>query len=87
MIEEKYKPECRDCIYMELKYYLEATLKNNYNPRGCCFCEHPKAKEIFKKKCPKSHRTPAFIAYTKMGGKLPEIKTCPKWCPLKEENW
>ncbi len=49
MIDVKYDIECRDCVYMNLRYYARETHQNWYKPRGCCFCEHPKAVERFKK--------------------------------------
>lgn len=86
-LNRQNKPICKWCNYMSLEGYAQATLKNNYNPRGSCYCKHPEAEKNFKKLFPKSPKMPTFIAYTKMGGKLPQIKTCPKWCPLKEETW
>ncbi len=81
MIDVKYDIECRDCVYMNLKSYAQSRWQNNYNPRGLCYCEHPKAVERFEKMFPKSRKTPAFIGYTKPGEKVPKLKTHPKWCP------
>lgn len=77
--------KCSECRYMELSGYCLSNGNNNSNPRGHCYCTHPKAEETFARVCPKSPRMPGFIGYTAMGGTLPQIKTAPRWCPLREE--
>lgn len=46
-------------------------------------CEHPKAREVFYRLFPRSNRLAGFIGFTSMNDEKPQIKTSPKWCPLK----
>lgn len=81
-------PIRRTCRYMELMRRAQMTA-NNLNkagPRGGCMCKHPKAQEIFKKLFPRSPRMAGFIGFTAPGEYLPQIKTSPRWCPLRLEN-
>ena len=84
----KETPACRTCGFMQLTGRAKITGNNSHlkGPRGDCMCGHRKARYIFEKVCPRSPRMAGFIGYTAPGGKLPQIKTCPKWCPLRPEN-
>jgi hypothetical protein len=55
-------------------------------PRAPCHCHHPKAFETFRRVFPRSNRMAGFIAYTECGKNGPNIKTSPRWCPLRNEN-
>ena len=87
MNDKAKSPRCRECEHLCVGGYAEVT-GNNYgrgaHPRRGCTCGHPAARETFEKVCPRSPRMAGFIAYTTMNDDLPQIKTCPKWCPLKE---
>lgn len=79
-------PKCRECQYMCVTGYANVTANNRYrgkHPRGYCMCEHPKGRYMFCKMFPRSHRLAGFIGFTSMDDEKPQIKTCPKWCPLK----
>lgn len=81
-------PICKTCYYMRLISRSKIT-RNNTNlkgPRGKCHCIHPKAIETFEKVCPRSRRMAGFIGFTAPGENVPQIKTSPKWCPLRL-NW
>lgn len=79
-------PVCRQCEHMELTGRARITGNSRpEGPRGDSMCKHPKAVETFERVCPHSPRMAAFIGFTKPGGKLPAIKTSPRWCPLREE--
>lgn len=78
---------CNNCRYMHMTGRVNLT-KNcrSAGPRGECFCEHPRAREAFEKMIPRSHRMATFIGFTAPGGNVPQLKTSPKWCPLKERE-
>lgn len=82
---KKNVPICSECLYMELSGRANITGKNMYigGPRGYCMCKHPDAEETFKRVCPRSHRMAGFIDFTAPGGNVPQIKTSPRWCPLR----
>lgn len=84
----KDTPVCKGCLHMRLSGRANITDNNRYigGPRGYCMCEHPMARETFKRVCPRSNKLEAFIGFTKPGGNLPTIKTSPRWCPLREGN-
>lgn len=82
-MKKETAPNCRECVCMELTGLAISNGNNSGNPRRGCRCRHPKAKEIFKIVCPRSPREPAFIGFTSMGGNEPQIKTSPRWCPLR----
>lgn len=46
-------------------------------------CEHPLALEIFNKLYPRPHRLACFIGFTERGSNKLQIKTSPRWCPLR----
>lgn len=78
-------PICRQCEYMKL--IGRARITGNSlpeGPRGDCMCEHPKAVETFERVLPRSPRMAAFIGFTKPGEEYPNIKTSPRWCPLRD---
>lgn len=80
-------PICRQCEYMKL--IGRARITGNSlpeGPRGDCMCEHPKAVETFERVLPRSPRMAAFIGFTKPGEEYPNIKTSPRWCPLRENG-
>jgi hypothetical protein len=79
-------PTCKGCLYRSAPYRARITGNNNGTPRAGIVCEHPKAIETFNRVCPRSPRMAGFIGYTAMGGDVPQIKTCPKWCPRRTEN-
>lgn len=70
---------CKDCKYMKM-------YKKFGNQRGECMCNHPLAVETFNKVCPRSPRMAGFISHTVTGTDIPQTKTAPRWCPLKEET-
>ena len=78
-------PICRQCEYMKLIGRARITGNSRLEgPRGDCMCEHPKAVETFERVCPRSPRMAGFIGYTAPGGNVPQTKTSPRWCPLRE---
>lgn len=79
-------PTCKKCLYMSMLYQSRITRNNNGQPRTAYICEHPKVEEIFYKVCPRSPRMAGFIGYSVMGGNVPQIKTSPRWCPLRFAN-
>lgn len=85
---EKDTPVCKTCYYMRMTRTAKITGNNSHNkgPRGNCCCEHPEAIQTFKRVCPRSPRMPGFIGFTEPGGRTPQIKTSPKWCPIRKEN-
>lgn len=74
-------PKCSDC-----KLMLTLGRSNSQATRANCYCGHRAAVDTFKRVCPKSPRTPGFIGFTAPWGDKPQIKTSPKWCPLRPEN-
>lgn len=72
-------PKCSDCKLMK-------AFRRNGASRGSCYCEHISAEKIFKRVYPKSPRMPGFIGFTEPWGDKPQIKTSPKWCPLRSKN-
>lgn len=84
----KNAPACRTCYYMRLIGRANITGNNRYlkGPRGDCHCKHPEALAAFQKVCPRSPRMAGFIGFTAPGENVPQIKTSPKWCPLRDEN-
>ena len=78
-------PVCSLCPYMKLGGRAICNGNNNGRPRADCFCTHPDARETFYRMFPRSPKMATFIGYTAMGGNVPQLKTSPKWCPLKEE--
>lgn len=78
-------PICSVCLHMEVTGYAKVTGNNSHlkGPRGYCMCVHPDAFETFNRVCPRSSRLAAFIGYTPPGGSAPQIKTSPRWCPLR----
>ncbi len=75
---------CIDCPLMEISGYARITAANySKRPRGNCFCKHPDAERVFKEYCPNSPRMPCFISFTQTDSGKPDIKTSPRWCPLK----
>lgn len=80
------KPICKSCRYMSLERRAKVTGNNDYKkgPRGECVCTHPRAEESFQDVCPKSPRLPGFIGFTKPGEATPNIRTSPRWCPLRQ---
>ena len=78
-------PICSVCLHMEVTGRAKITSNNSHlgGPRGDCMCKHPDAVETFRKVCPRSPRIAGFIGYTAPGGSAPQIKTSPRWCPLR----
>lgn len=81
----KETPTCCTCNFMNLTSRAKITSNNSHlgGARGECMCGHPKAQYIFSKVCP---RMAGFIGFTAPNENVPQIKTCPKWCPLRPEN-
>ena len=79
---------CKTCYYMRMIGRARITGNNDVKkgPRGRCMCEHPESIQTFKRVCPRSPSMPGFIGFTEPGGLTPQIKTSPKWCPLRKEN-
>ena len=82
-MEKQKPPICRTCIYMRMTGRAICNGNNDGNPRGNCWCEHPEAREVFNRVCPRSPRAPGFIGFTPKGGNKPQIRTSPRWCPLR----
>lgn len=80
-------PICKPCIYLDITSFARTTSRNSHlkGPRGNCVCRHPAAVDTFKKVCPKSPRMAGFIGFTDPGEYAPQIKTSPKWCPLRHQ--
>lgn len=79
-------PICKQCKYMQVTGYAKRTANNlgrGAHPRGYCMCEHPKSRYMFCKMFPRSRRLAGFIGFTSMNDNKPQIKTAPRWCPLK----
>ena len=78
-------PACRTCPFMELTGRAKMTANNRHTKgtRGDCMCKHPDAPETFNRVCPRSPRLPGFIGFTAPGENVPQIKTAPRWCPLR----
>lgn len=75
---------CAECRYMEITGRAEHTGNNSHfsRPRGKCFCRHTEAGEAHHAVCPQGRRMPGFIAFTRGGTNIPDVKTAPRWCPL-----
>ena len=82
-MKKQQVPVCGKCPHMHMAGRAYCNRNNSGNPRGNCWCEHPDALEIFREMCPRNTRAPGFIGFTKMGGDKPQIKTSPRWCPLR----
>lgn len=78
-------PLCSDCRHMKVTGWAKLTANSwgRKGPRGDCMCKHPEAEETFKRVCPHSPRMAGFIGFTAPGGNVPQIKTSPRWCPLR----
>lgn len=48
-----------------------------------CYCEHPKILNAIKRG---ELQKLGFIAFSIAWSKTPDIKTCPRWCPLRKEK-
>lgn len=70
-------PECKGCKHLNIYGSTHGGV------RGLCYCGHPKALAAFKRYSNGSNREPGFIAYTVGWGQEPDIKTSPRWCPLR----
>ena len=82
-------PRCANCDHLHVGLCANVTGNNRgrgAHPRRPCHCEHPEAVKTFNKVCPRSPRMAGFIAYTTMNDHLPQIKTSPKWCPLRHQE-
>lgn len=81
-------PKCSACPHMDMigRARRTANLRIGTVPRGYCLCGHPKAIETFERVCPNSPRMAGFIDYTAPGEFVPQIKTSPRWCPLRPAN-
>ena len=84
-MEKRKTPVCKTCDFMKMVSRAKRTGNNNTlkGPRGDCHCYHPKAVETFNKVCPGSPRMAGFIGFTAPGENVPQIKTSPRWCPLR----
>lgn len=78
-------PICADCDYMVLAGRAKRTANNLFRAgaRAACYCGHPGAEKSFHEVCPNSGRMPGFINYTEPGGDVPNMKTSPRWCPMR----
>lgn len=85
-MKNEHTPVCCRCSFMEMIGRARHTGNNlgMKGPRGECHCKHPKAIETFKKVCPRSPRAPGFIGFTAPGEDVPQVKTSPRWCPLRD---
>lgn len=81
-------PRCKGCMYMFQGTRAKQNGNNSHRggPRAACYCRHPRHRETFERVCPRSPRMPGFIAYTPCGKNGPDIKTSPRWCPLRDTN-
>lgn len=82
---KKDVPHCAGCPHMgkPIRARYNGNNAGMKGPRGSCMCNHPDAVAEFFRVCPRSPRMAAFIGYTGPGGNVPQIKTSPKWCPLR----
>ena len=81
------KPICKACQYMEVTGRAQRTSGTAPGgPRGDCHCQHPDAVATFNKVRPRSPRMAGFIGYTAPGGDVPQTKTSPRWCPLRNDG-
>lgn len=83
------EPRCANCGHINFGPCATVRGKNQglgAHPCRPCYCGHPKAVETFYKVCPRSPRFPGFIAYTSKNDRLPQIKTSPRWCPLRHQE-
>lgn len=85
---EKKVPVCAGCAHMKMDGRANTTGNNRHlrGPRGYCMCKHPDAFESFHNLDPVPNRLACFIDFTAPGGSVPQIKTSPKWCPLRERR-
>lgn len=72
--------QCAACQFMQVK---PEKFSKRLNGRKKRFCTHSDAKIASKAICEKSETEPDFISYTKDDGGEADIKTAPRWCPLK----
>lgn len=80
---KKKTPVCAGCRYMKVTGWARCNGNNMGRPRGDCMCEHPLALETFNKLYPRPHRLACFIGFTERGSNKLQIKTSPRWCPLR----
>lgn len=85
---KKNAPKCQLCMYKQVWRTANLTANNRHlkGPRKSCCCSHPDTEEVIKRKFPKLCSAPGFICFTEPGSSKLQIKTCPRWCPLKEVN-
>lgn len=70
------KPCCRTCGYKNAYYRANAKAE-----RLEYYCDHPYAREAFEEYG--GVGSPQFIGFSVKGDTVPQIKTSPRWCPLK----
>lgn len=74
--------KCINCKYAKTYYPIGIN-----GMRNRVICEHPDQEYIYEY-C-RSHRVaamPGFIGFTKPFSNELNIKTSPRWCPLKKES-
>lgn len=81
----KSKIRCSACPHMIIPIRNSVSTSNAGmdRPRGCCYCNHPKAPTDVRMIVPGAAVGPGFITYTKGDTNEPAIKTAPRWCPIK----
>ena len=77
---------CRECEYCKMRSRADVTLAGNgIYGRGEFRCEHPETGKIPVKVF--GNRMPGFIGFGTMDRRsVVQIKTHPRWCPLKKEH-
>lgn len=71
-------PKCANCKHV-------VTYQTYGAQRKQCYCEHPKARDVYKKYGLKGD--PTFIGFSSKYNSMPTIKTSPRWCPLRISNF
>lgn len=85
------KQICRNCKYCKKGWYANENAnqhKGMNHPRLSFYCSHSKIKECQKKYYPNTFKTPDFLGWDDgVSFKLETLKTSPKHCPLKFDEF
>lgn len=71
-------PKCKECRYLETRHSTRGGIRMH-----CC-CEHPRMKKSFDRYG--GHSAPGFVCFSIGWSRNPDIKTSPRWCPLRHAN-
>lgn len=69
-------PKCQGCQHLVAYYSTHGGVRN------LCYCEHPRMAKFFGEYGGRN-REPGFVAFSIAWSKNPDIKTSPRWCPLR----